>query len=159
MKETIKRSPNASGSMQPQGIILHHSAGSYAGTVSWCMNLKAKVSYHCVVNTNGDRTVLVSDNVRAWHAGRSSWKGRSNCNDFMLGIAVSGNTNERELTNEETESVAMWCIRKMKAYSFGLDDITTHRHVSPNRKTDVDTRAELRIKKRIIDILETVPRK
>jgi N-acetyl-anhydromuramyl-L-alanine amidase AmpD len=71
-----------------------------------------------------------------------------------LGIAVSGNTNERELTNEETESVAEWCVRKMKAYNFGLDQITTHRAISPNRKNDVDQRAEKRIKDKIIELLK-----
>jgi len=72
----------------------------------------------------------------------------------MLGIAVSGNTNERELTPQEVESVAQWCVRKMKAYNFGIDRITTHRHVSPNRKNDVDARAEKRIKDRIVELLK-----
>jgi N-acetyl-anhydromuramyl-L-alanine amidase AmpD len=138
--------------MKPEGIVLHHTAGGYSGSVSWCLNAKAKVSYHCIVNTTGERTVLVPDNVRAWHAGVSSFKGKANCNNFLLGIAVSGNTNERELTNEETESVAEWCVRKMKSYGFGLDAITTHRAISPNRKNDVDSRAEKRIKDKIIEL-------
>jgi N-acetyl-anhydromuramyl-L-alanine amidase AmpD len=72
----------------------------------------------------------------------------------MLGIAVSGNTNERELTEQETESVAEWCIRKMKSYGFGLDSITTHREIAPNRKNDVDHRAEKRIKDKILELLK-----
>jgi N-acetyl-anhydromuramyl-L-alanine amidase AmpD len=140
--------------MRPEGIVLHHTAGGYSGSVSWCLNAKAKVSYHCIVNTTGERTVLVPDNVRAWHAGVSSFKGKANCNNFLLGIAVSGNTNERELTDQETESVAEWCIRKMKSYNFGLDSITTHRAISPTRKNDVDQRAEKRIKDKIIDLLK-----
>jgi N-acetyl-anhydromuramyl-L-alanine amidase AmpD len=140
--------------MKTEGIVLHHTAGGYSGSVSWCLNAKAKVSYHCIVNTTGERTVLVPDNVRAWHAGVSSFNGKANCNNFLLGIAVSGNTNERELTEQETESVAEWCVRKMKAYGFGLDAITTHRHVSPNRKNDVDSRAEKRIKDKIIELIQ-----
>jgi len=153
-KETFRNSPNSSRTLAPTGIILHHTAGGYSGSVSWCLNKDAKVSYHCIVNTNGERTILVPDNVRAWHAGQSSFGGRSNCNEFMLGIAVSGNTNERELTPQEVESVAQWCVRKMKAYNFGIDRITTHRHVSPNRKNDVDARAEKRIKDRIVEMLK-----
>jgi N-acetyl-anhydromuramyl-L-alanine amidase AmpD len=139
--------------MKPEGIVLHHTAGGYSGSVAWCLNAKAKVSYHCIVNTTGERTVLVADNVRAWHAGVSSFKGKANCNNFLLGIAVSGNTNERELTEQEIESVAEWCIRKMKAYGFGLDSITTHREIAPKRKTDVDTRAEKAIKSRILEMI------
>jgi N-acetyl-anhydromuramyl-L-alanine amidase AmpD len=153
-KEVFRNSPNSSRTLVPTGIILHHTAGGYSGSVSWCLNAKAKVSYHCIVNTNGERTILVPDNVRAWHAGVSSFKGKPNCNNFLLGIAVSGNTNERELTDQETESVAEWCIRKMKSYNFGLDMITTHRAISPNRKNDVDQRAEKRIKDKIIEMLK-----
>jgi N-acetyl-anhydromuramyl-L-alanine amidase AmpD len=144
-REVFRNSPNSRGVLVPTGIILHHTAGTYAGSVSWCLNPTAKVSYHCIVNTNGERTVLVPDNVRAWHAGVSTFQGRNNCNEFMLGIAVSGNTAQRELTAQEVQSVAEWCVRKMRAYNFGIDRITTHRHVAPNRKTDVDTRAERRI--------------
>jgi N-acetyl-anhydromuramyl-L-alanine amidase AmpD len=153
-KEIFRNSPNSSRTLVPTGIILHHTAGAYAGSVSWCLNPQAKVSYHCIVNTNGERTILVPDNVRAWHAGVSSFAGRKHCNEFMLGIAVSGNTAQRELTEQEVESVAEWCVRKMKAYNFGIDRITTHRHVSPNRKNDVDQRAEKRIKDKIVEMLK-----
>jgi AmpD protein len=153
-KEVKKNSPNSSRTLKPDGIILHHSAGSYAGTVAWIMNPQSKVSYHCVVSETGERTVLVPDNVQAWHAGASSFNGRSSCNSFMLGVAVSGNTNTRELTDNEALSVAQWCVRKMKAYNFGVDQITTHRHVSPNRKNDVDVRAEKKIKEFIIELMK-----
>lgn len=153
-KEIKKNSPNSSRMLTPAGIILHHSAGSYAGTVAWCLNPNAKVSYHCVVSESGERTVLVPDNVQAWHAGRSVFNGKSACNSFMLGVAVSGDTNTRELTNDEALSVAQWCVRKMKAYNFGIDQITTHRHVSPNRKNDVDVRAEKKIKDLIVELLK-----
>lgn len=152
-KELFRNSPNSSRTMKPEGIVLHHTAGGYSGSVAWCLNKDAKVSYHCIVNTTGERTVLVADNVRAWHAGVSSFNGKANCNNFLLGIAVSGNTNERELTEQETESVAEWCVRKMKAYNFGIDQITTHRAISPNRKNDVDSRAEKAIKSRILEMI------
>lgn len=153
-KETFRNSPNQSGTLQPKGIVLHHTAGAYAGSVAWCTNKDSKVSYHCIVNTNGERTVLVGDNSRAWHAGVSSFKGRQHCNQFMLGIAVSGNTNQRELTVDEINSVAEWCLRKMKAYKFGIDDITTHAIVSPGRKTDVSAKAHKQIIDKIVELLK-----
>ena len=152
-KEIIKNSPNSSGLLKPEGIVLHHSGGSWAGLVPWCMNPSAKVSYHCAVAPNGERTVLVPDNMRSWHAGKSSFRGRSNCNNFMLGIAVSGDTRNRELSQDEINSVAQWCARKMKAYNFGIDMITTHREISLSGKIDVDIRAEKAIKERILAIL------
>ena len=153
-KTEHKQTPNVSrGAIEPKGIIIHHTAGSYKGSVNWCLNPKSQVSYHCIVDTNGDRTTLALDNQRAWHAGRSSFKGRSDCNSFMLGISVSGDTNTRELTDLEAVSVAQWCVDKMKLHCFGLNEITTHREVSPGRKNDVDERAYNRIMHEIREIL------
>lgn len=154
MKTEVKQTPNISAKrIQPEGIVLHHTAGSYQGSVSWCMNPQSKVSYHAIVDTNGDKTILAEDTHRTWHAGKSSFKGRSNCNDFLLGISVTGDTNKRELTKEEIESVACWCVNKMLIWGFGLEDITTHMEISPGRKNDVDERAEKAIKDRIKELL------
>lgn len=154
MKTEIKQTPNVSSrKIKPEGIILHHTAGSYEGSVSWCLNPDSNVSYHAIVNTNGDKTILAEDTQRAWHAGKSTFNGKNDCNSFMLGIAVSGDTNKRELTNEEIESVACWCTNKMSIWNFGIEQITTHREVSPGRKNDVDVRAEKAIKNRIKELL------
>jgi N-acetyl-anhydromuramyl-L-alanine amidase AmpD len=154
-KETFQQSPNISRGrvITPTAIILHHTAGSFAGSVSWCLNSASQVSYHCIVNTNGDRTVLAQDTQRAWHAGVSQFKGRKDCNSFTLGIAVSGNTNTRLLTEDEINSVAEWCVEKMRKCNISIENVTTHREVSPGRKNDVDTRAEKAIISRIKTLL------
>lgn len=155
MNTIVRQTPNISRNVTitPLGIILHHTGGSFAGAVSWCLNPTSQVSYHCIVDTNGDRTVLAQDNQRAWHAGRSVFNGRSDCNSFMLGVAVSGNTNSRQLNTQEIDSVARWCIDKMRLHNFGIDMITTHAVVSPGRKTDVSQTAERQIKQRILELL------
>lgn len=155
MKTTFRQSPNITLNciIKPLGIVLHHTAGSFQGSVNWCLDTKSKVSYHCIVDVNGDRVELAKDNQRAHHAGVSRFKGRSDCNSFMLGIAVSGDTYKRRLTNAETNSVALWCIDKMKLYNFDIDWITTHRAISPGRKFDVDPRAESDILQRIKELL------
>lgn len=146
MKTTIKQSPNISRSrIVPKGIVLHHTAGSYAGSVAWCLNPESKVSYHCIVDMNGDRTILALPTQRAWHAGKSSFKGQSDCNSFMLGVAVSGNTYNRDLTAREIDSVADYCVEQMKEFNIPLDWVTTHKVVSPGRKTDVSDKAYLEI--------------
>lgn len=142
MKTTIKQSPNISKSrIVPKGIVLHHTAGSYAGSVAWCLNPESKVSYHCIVDMNGDRTILALPTQRAWHAGKSSFKGQSDCNSFMLGVSVSGNTYNRDLTAREIDSVADYCVEQMKEFGITLDWVTTHKAVSPGRKTDVSDKA------------------
>ena len=150
----IRQTPNFTKGfiLNPRGIVLHHTAGGYVGSVQWCLNPISKVSYHAIVNTDGSITTLAQDNQRAWHSGVSVFRGRKNCNNFMLGIAVIGDTNFRELYAAEIDTVAKWCISRMKKYGFGIDMITTHKKISPGRKNDVDARAELAIIKKIEEL-------
>jgi len=135
--ETFRQTPNCKrGGNKLKGVVLHHSAGSYGGSVSWCLNATAKVSYHCIIDTDGSRTVLARDVDRCWHAGKSSWNGEKWCNNFTIGLAWSGNTYERKLTMAEIYSAIEYLEPRMKLYGWGLEQITTHREVSPGRKND-----------------------
>ena len=153
MRIIFKETPNKRGTIRPQGIVLHHSGGSYSGGVAWILNPASKVSYHYLINTDGTGTQFVKPTERTWHAGVSSFKGRRNCNDFMIGISVSGDTTNRELTKQEIETVGNLCIDLMKKYNFGVDSITTHAEISPGRKNDVDPRAKKAIIQYIINEL------
>jgi N-acetyl-anhydromuramyl-L-alanine amidase AmpD len=150
-KEQILATPNVSRgvAITPKGIVLHHTGGNSKGSVDWVMNPTTKVSYHVIVHPNGDRAIMANDNQRTWHAGESMFAGRKDCNSFMLGIAVGGDTTKRELSFEEIDSVAQWCVAKMRRYGFGTDMIATHAQVAKpfGRRIDVDSRA----KKAIID--------
>ncbi len=155
--EVFKASPNISYStIQPEGVVLHHSYGSYNGGVSWILNDASNVSYHVLIDTDGARTVFAKDTQRAWHAGRSSFNGKVGCNNFMLGLAFSGDTTSRELTKAEIDSAVEFLLPRFKRWGWpkDLSTVTTHRDVSPGRKVDVDSRAE----KVIMDALRSALR-
>ena len=88
--QTNRKTPNVSAGrvIKPTHIVLHHSSGAYAGSVSWCMDPVSKVSYHCIVARNGKRTVLALPSQRTWHAGVSSWQGRKDANTYSIGLAL-----------------------------------------------------------------------
>ena len=65
-------SPNHSGNITPEGVVFHHSAGSFQGTLSWCLQSKSKVSYHVLIHPDGSRHHMVPLTKRAWHAGKSA---------------------------------------------------------------------------------------
>ena len=49
-----------------------------------------KVSAHLLIDRRGDIIQFVPFHKRAWHAGRSLFNGRENCNDFSIGIELEG---------------------------------------------------------------------
>ena len=82
--------PNQGGRLEPTLIVLHDTAGRLANgsSVAWFADPKAKASAHVVVERDGSVTQVVSFDRVAWHAGPSSWRGRSNCNAFAVGIEI-----------------------------------------------------------------------
>lgn len=48
------------------------------------------VSAHIVIRRSGEAIQCVPFNERAWHAGRSSWKGMTGLNDQSIGIELEG---------------------------------------------------------------------
>ena len=66
----------------------------------------------------------------------------------MLGLAFSGNTNTRELTDDEVASAVEWLVPRFEKWGWpkDLSTVTTHRAISPGRKDDPDSRAEDKIR-------------
>lgn len=76
--------------MKPTLVVTHDTAGHLTpgNCVDWFENPKCTVSAHFVVERDGSVTQMAPLNRRAYHAGKSSWKGRANCNDFAIGIEI-----------------------------------------------------------------------
>src|SRR5689334_6576404 len=84
-------SPNTSGArMEPTLLVLHDTAGSTAaGAVAWFKNSASTVSAHLVVERDGSITQCVEFDRVAWHTGKSSWRGKANCNGYAIGIEIA----------------------------------------------------------------------
>ena len=139
-REKQLNTPNVSAGrrIKPQAIVLHHTAGSYAGSAAWCMDPASKVSYHAIVARDGKRTVLADPDERTWHAGVSSWRGKKDLNSYAIGAAFEGDTNKRELGEAEMASMAEYLLPIMQRYGLTLADVTDHRTVSPGQKDDLN---------------------
>jgi AmpD protein len=138
--EKLLNTPNVSNgrTIKPQAIVLHHTAGSVAGSVAWSMNPASRVSYHCIVGRNGWRWTLADPDERTWHAGKSEWRGRRDLNSWSIGAAFEGNTYKRTLGMDEMASMAEYLVPLMRRYGLTLDDVTDHRTVAPGRKDDLN---------------------
>ena len=136
--QTNRKTPNVSAGrvIKPTHIVLHHTSGAYAGSVSWCMDPVSKVSYHCIVARNGKRTVLALPSQRTWHAGVSSWQGRKDANSFALGLAWEGDTYQVPLSDDAILSAVEYLLPLMDEFHIPLSNILRHADVAPGRKDD-----------------------
>jgi len=95
-----------------------------------------KVSAHLLVRRDGRLIQYVPLHLRAWHAGRSSFHGRENCNDFSIGIELEGSDN---LPFDEVQYAVLERISRhiMQVYpAIDPGRITGHRDIAPGRKSD-----------------------
>lgn len=136
--QTNRKTPNVSAGrvIKPTHIVLHHSSGAYAGSVSWCMDPVSKVSYHCIVARNGKRTVLALPSQRTWHAGVSSWQGRKDVNSFSIGLAWEGDTYQVPLSEDAILSAVEYLLPILDEYHIPLSNIIRHADIAPGRKDD-----------------------
>lgn len=84
---TYINSPNHGGTITPTLIVCHYTAGAtMKGAVARFSNPANKVSAHVVLERDGTLTQMVPFNIRAFHAGESSWNGKESVNGFSIGI-------------------------------------------------------------------------
>lgn len=129
------QSPNTSGSIKAFKFLLVHDdfGASMAGTESWILNPESKVSYHVLVGKKGEVTQFVDFNKRAYHAGKSTWKGLSDLNWYSIGVAMQ-NRNKEPYTEEQIAKYIEVC--KVIADHYGIKEAVGHKQVSPGRKFD-----------------------
>lgn len=95
-----------------------------------------KVSAHCLIRRDGEIVQFVPFTARAWHAGASSFAGRSRCNDFSIGIELEG-TEFTAYTEEQYQALTQLTAVLQATYpKISHDRITGHQYIAPLRKTD-----------------------
>ena len=94
-----------------------------------------EVSTHFFINRAGRITQYVSCLDRAWHAGRSQYQGRAECNDYGIGIELEG-TDTTPYTKEQYHSLRLLIVTLQQAYPQIGGHIAGHSDIAPTRKTD-----------------------
>lgn len=82
--------PNLGGAVNPRFLVMHFTAGGYAGAVDWLCNPSAKASAHLVIGERGEVTQLAPFDRATWHAGKSSWRDvLGSLNPVSIGIELA----------------------------------------------------------------------
>ena len=94
-----------------------------------------QVSAHLLILRTGEVIQFVNFSHRSWHAGRSSYLGLKECNDYSIGIELEGSD---DLPFEAAQYQALVEVVKIlrKAYPKIKNHIAGHSDIAPKRKTD-----------------------
>lgn len=126
-----------------KNIVLHHTA--YEDPVNNDAQVNAQYmtpgqnSSHVVIEEDGTRRIYASPEQVTFHAGVSEWKGRTNVNDFAVGVEFQGNTDKKPLTEQQIQSFIEYATPIMHKYGLNLNDLITHKMITSatGRKPDI----------------------
>lgn len=145
--DTSHQSPhfNARPAGMAVTLVVLHADGdaSIDNSIAWCCdpNAKPPVAYHYIIGRTGNVFQLVDPEKRAWHAGVSAWKGKTDgedsVNGFSIGICFGNKQDGQEPFTQEEYDTGVALIQQLQA-TYGSLEITTHAACAlpPGRKAD-----------------------
>ena len=92
-----------------------------------------RVSAHYFIRRDGVLICFVDPDLRAWHAGVSSWQGQPRCNDFSIGIELEG-CDTQPFEPAQYARLAELIVELEKRYP--IEAVVGHSDIAPGRKTD-----------------------
>ncbi|MAD76631.1 MAG: 1,6-anhydro-N-acetylmuramyl-L-alanine amidase AmpD [Rheinheimera sp.] len=95
-----------------------------------------RVAAHCVIWRDGTIFQYVPFANRAWHAGKSEFAGRANCNDFSIGIELEGCDNMPYTEQQYQSLIALSHYLLARYQQLKPERIVGHCDIAPGRKTD-----------------------
>lgn len=135
----ISLPPNEFGACDANGM--HYVKALFTNQLDWNAHpyfqtiQGAEVSAHLFIERDGAITQFVSFEERAWHAGKSSYLGRPDCNNYSIGIELEG-SDFVSFTAVQYEVLARVISAIYQAYPKTRRHLTGHSDIAPGRKTD-----------------------
>ena len=141
MDVTHRPSPNFDERALPVSMIVLHYTGmpDAESAIDRLTSSDAKVSAHYVVKEDGEVLQLVDEEKRAWHAGKSYWRGTTDVNSASVGIEIVNPGHEfgyRPFPDEQIASVIPLVADIKDRHGIGRGNIVGHSDVAPARKED-----------------------
>ncbi len=94
-----------------------------------------EVSAHLLILRTGEILQFVNFNDRAWHAGRSSYLGQVECNDYSIGIELEG-SDDLPFEEAQYQQLSQVIVALESAYPKTKQHLAGHSDIAPQRKTD-----------------------
>jgi N-acetylmuramoyl-L-alanine amidase len=124
----------------PDMLVLHYTGmvDGPAALARLC-DPQAKVSAHYMVEVDGRVFALVPEERRAWHAGKSFWRGASDMNDVSIGVEIVNPGHELgyvPFPDVQIAAVIELLTDIRSRWTIPDSRILGHSDVAPGRKID-----------------------
>jgi len=134
-------SPNWNERKLPISMVVLHYTGmrSAAEAIDRLCDPAAEVSAHYLIDEDGTVIRLVDEARRAWHAGRSYWRGVTDINSASIGIELVNPGHEfgyRPFTDAQMESLIPLLADIVRRHAISPANVIGHSDIAPARKTD-----------------------
>jgi N-acetylmuramoyl-L-alanine amidase len=139
----VRVSPNfgpRAGASRPDMIILHYT-GMKTGDAAeaWLCTPESQVSSHYLVHEDGRIVQMVRESDRAWHAGKSFWRGVTDINSHSIGVEIVNPGHEfgyRGFPPRQVAALIELCRGIVARHPIPPQRVLAHSDVAPGRKVD-----------------------
>ncbi|TPK79745.1 N-acetylmuramoyl-L-alanine amidase [Mesorhizobium sp. B2-4-18] len=139
----VRVSPNFGprrDAQKPDMIVLHYTGmATGAAAEAWLCDPASEVSSHYLVHENGHVVQMVRESDRAWHAGQSSWFGRTDINSCSIGIEIVNpghSLGYPGFPQRQITAVIELCKGIVTRHAITPQRVLAHSDVAPGRKID-----------------------
>jgi len=134
-------SPNWNERKLPVSMVVLHYTGmqSAEAALDRLCDPAAELSAHYMIDEDGTVIRLVDEDKRAWHAGRSYWRGVTDINSASVGIELVNPGHEfgyRPFSDAQIESLVPLLADIVRRHGISPANVIGHSDVAPARKTD-----------------------
>jgi N-acetylmuramoyl-L-alanine amidase len=134
-------SPNFDERDRPVSLIVLHYTGmtDAAAAIDRLRDPEAKVSCHYLIAEDGQVLRMVPEDKRAWHAGRSYWRGMTALNGSSIGIEIVNPGHVfgyRPFPDQQIDALIPLVADIKERHSITRGNIVGHSDIAPARKQD-----------------------
>ncbi|RVC75208.1 MAG: N-acetylmuramoyl-L-alanine amidase [Mesorhizobium sp.] len=126
--------------LKPDMIVLHYTGmATGPGAEAWLCDPASDVSAHYLIHEDGRIVQMVRESDRAWHAGKSSWFGRTDINSCSVGIEIVNpghSLGYPDFPRRQIDAVIGLCKGIVQRHSIAAQRVLAHSDVAPGRKVD-----------------------
>jgi N-acetylmuramoyl-L-alanine amidase len=136
-----RASPNFDRRQLPVTMVVLHYTGMVdaEAAIERLCDPAAKVSAHYLIDERGEIVAMVDEELRAWHAGASWWRGITDVNSASVGIELANPGHDfgyRPFPIPQMAALMALLPEIVARHGVAPANVVGHSDVAPQRKTD-----------------------